>query len=354
MRCGYCFYRDVSSRRQRNDLGRMTPDTLERLVRRALSYADGGVSFAFQGGEPTLIGLDYFRELVRLQKKYNTRGLAVSNAVQTNGYELSDDMIRFFADNRFLIGVSLDGCRDTHDRMRPDRQGLPTYDRVRDNMARMKEAGCMVNALTVVNRYVAQRPRDTWEALKEYEFLQFIPCLDDFDAAPAPHSLSWQDYARFLTDTFSFYFDAWKSGRPVSVRNFDNYLGILLGRQPENCAMGGQCGVYYLVEADGSVYPCDFYVLDAWRMGNIREDSFHRLAASPVAEAFRAQSRVVDEACKKCPYGFLCRGGCKRDREPLNSGRNPRNRFCRAYIAFFEACLSKMRTMADSIAQTHR
>ncbi len=109
MRCGYCFYRDVSSRRERENLGRMTGETLETLVRRAMSYADDSVSFAFQGGEPTLAGLDFFETLMRLEKKYNSRNIAVSNSVQTNGYDVPDAMIRFFAENSFLIGVSLDG-----------------------------------------------------------------------------------------------------------------------------------------------------------------------------------------------------------------------------------------------------
>ena len=351
MRCGYCFYRDVSSRREKENMGKMSPETLEALIRRAFAYADGSVSFAFQGGEPTLAGLSYFQDAVRLQKKYNARNVAVHNAIQTNGYDLTDGMISFFAENGFLVGVSLDGDRECHDRMRLDREGNGTWERVQRNIERMARAGCMVNILTVVNRYVAQRPKETWEALSGYGYLQFIPCLDDMDQAPSPHSLTAEDYGRFLIGTFDLYEKAWRAGRPVSVRNFDNYIGMLLGQPPENCAMGGQCGVYYLIEADGSVYPCDFYVLDEHRMGNINVDSFHRLAVSPVAERFRRASYPVDGACRACPYVGLCRGGCRRDREPLNSGRDPRNRYCQAYKAFFGKCLGRMETMARDVAQ---
>lgn len=354
MHCGYCFYRDVSSRREVASLGRMSRETLQRLVRRAFSYADGSVNFAFQGGEPTLAGLDFFEELVSLQKKYNTRGLAVSNSVQTNGYDVSDELISLFAREHFLIGVSLDGDRQTHDLMRPDHAGHPTWDRIRATIARMKQAGCDVNILTVVNRHVARRPRQVWDALASYEYLQFIACLDDFDGPPAPHSLTCEDYGRFLIETFDLYQKAFFAGRPVSVRNFDNYLGILLGQPPENCAMRGQCGVYYLVEADGSVYPCDFYVLDEFRLGNVNEDSFHRLAASPVGEHFRAMSHTPHPDCKKCPYAFLCRGGCRRDREPLGADCTHLNRFCAAYQAFFAACLPKMQEMAQALAARSR
>ena len=354
MRCGYCFYRDVSSRRERENLGRMTGETLETLVRRAMNYADGSVSFAFQGGEPTLAGLDFFETLMRLEKKYNSRNIAVSNSVQTNGYDVPDAMIRFFAENSFLIGVSLDGDRETHDLMRVDAAGKGTWERIRGAIERMREAGCMVNILTVVNRHVARRPREIWKALSEYGYLQFIPCLDDLDGGPSPHSLTAEDYGPFLIETFALYEAAWRAGKPVSVRNFDNYLGMLLGQPPENCAMGGQCGVYYLIEADGSVYPCDFYVLDEYRMGNVRESSFHKLAASPVGTAFRAASHPVDPACARCEYLALCRGGCRRDREPLESGKDPRNRFCTAYKAFFGACLPRMERMAREIGRGRR
>ena len=227
-------------------------------MRRAFRCADGQISFAFQGGEPTLIGpCPFFEALMRFERSTH-RGLAVSNAVQTNGYDMPEELLSFFVREGFLIGVSLDGDRAAHDLLRLDRDGAPTYDRVRANMERFKRAGAEFNILCVVNEYVARRPREVFQALAPCHNLQFIACLDDFDGEKTDYSLTEESYLRFLKITFDLYYEAFCAGRPVSIRNFDNYLGILLGIPPESCAMSGQCGQYFLIEADGSVYPCDF------------------------------------------------------------------------------------------------
>ena len=349
MRCDYCFYQDEAANRDTKSYGLMTEDTLETLVRRAMAYAEGSVSFAFQGGEPTLAGLPFYQKLAALEKKYNARGLKVQNAIQTNGYEMPGEMARFFKDNDFLIGVSLDGLVQTHDLLRRDASGRGTFHRVEETAQRLMGMNAKVNILCVVNGLVAREGREPFERLQKYRYLQFIPCLDGLDGEKRPYSLTAEDYAFFLNETFSAYYEAFMAGRPVSVRNFDNYLSILLGRQPENCAMLGRCGVYYLVESNGDVYPCDFYVLDKWRMGNIRKDSFFRLEKSPVAQAFRQASFHVDPACGACRWFGLCRGGCRREREPFLNGKPVLNRMCGAYKAFFAVNYSRLEKMAGRL-----
>ena len=262
MHCAYCFYSDVMSHRKTHVYPHMSEQTLEILVQRVFRYADNQVSFFFQGGEPTLAGLPFFEALIRFEQIYNVRNLPVFNAVQTNAYALSDEMISFFARENFLLGVSLDGDRFAHDHLRLDQSGLPTFDRVCTNLNRLTHAGVEFNILCVVNKYVAQRARDVFENLAPYRYLQFIACLDDFDGHKTNYSLTEQSYLHFLKTCFDLYFEAFQAGRPVSIRCFDNYLSILLGLPPESCAMFGECGQYLLIEADGSVYPCDFYVLD--------------------------------------------------------------------------------------------
>lgn len=350
MHCRYCFYTDVMSRRQTAIYPRMTLETLEALVRRAFRCADGQISFAFQGGEPTLIGLPFFEALMRFERAYNTRGLAVSNAVQTNGYDMPEELLSFFVREGFLIGVSLDGDRAAHDLLRLDRDGAPTYDRVRANVERFRRAGAELNILCVVNEYVARRPREVFQALAPCRNLQFIACLDDFDGEKTDYSLTEESYLRFLKITFDLYYEAFCAGRPVSIRNFDNYLGILLGIPPESCAMSGQCGQYFLIEADGSVYPCDFYVLDAWRMGNIRDTSFSRLSRSPASERFLAESLPVPPQCKACEWYALCRNGCKRERD-AQSGIN---RWCACYRAFFSYAVPRFEDMARRLRDSAR
>ena len=345
MRCRYCFYADVMAHRQTKTYPRMTLETLETIVRRAFRYADGAVSFAFQGGEPTLIGLPYFQALVRFVREYNIRRQPVRYAVQTNGYDLPDEMIEFFARERFLIGVSLDGVEETHDRTRISASGEPTFQTVLETTRRLAAHGVDFNILCVVNAYVAREPRRVFEALAPYGYIQFIACLDGFDEAHTEHSLDAESYLEFLKVTFDLYHAAHKRGKPVSIRNFDNYIGILLGMPPENCAMGGRCAENYLIESDGSVYPCDFYVLDAWRLGNILETPFQRLGASALAKKFRADSERVPDACKQCRWYPYCKNGCKRERDP-DTGLN---KWCACNRRFFAYAHAGMLEIAEMI-----
>ncbi len=347
MRCSYCFYADVSASRAVKSYGVMSRDTMRALIRRAFAYADGAISFAFQGGEPTLAGMDFYREFTALARQYNARNLRVSYALQTNGYELTDDMCAFFAENRFLLGVSLDGTREIHDSLRRDARGEGTYDRVMENIARLRRFGVDYNVLCVVTEPVARQAKACWDALSGHGYLQFIPCIDDFDGRRRDFSLTAESYGRFLIDAFDRYEAAYDAGRPVSERRLDNYMMLLLGRQPEHCGMAGQCGLYFLVEADGGVYPCDFYVLDEWRLGNVNESGLKRMEAGERARAFRAEPLKRPEACASCPYFGLCRGGCRRDREPALS----ENRFCESYKRFFEARLPRMEKLARSITE---
>ena len=353
MRCRYCFYTDVMARRDTAVYPPMNTDMLESVVRRAFQYADGPVSFAFQGGEPTLIGLPFFQELVRLERSYNVRGLPVRNAVQTNGYELSDEMISFFAREGFLLGLSMDGTEEVHDAFRVDPAGEPTFRRVLKTAEQLKSAGVEFNVLCVVTDLAAQRPREVFEALAPYGHIQFIPCLDDLDGAPGPCSLTEAHYLTFLKTTFDLYYKAFMSGRYVSVRNFDNYIGIILGLPPENCAMNGRCGSYFLIESDGGVYPCDFYVLDEWKLGSICEASVARLMASDAMRRFQAQSRVLPERCAACRWRPLCRGGCRRNREPFTDGVPADNRFCESFRMLFEARYDRMKALAEKIQNEH-
>ena len=347
MRCAYCFYTDVMARRDTAIYPRMTLETLEAVVRSAFRCADGAVSFAFQGGEPTLAGVSFFEALVRFEKTYNTRGIRVTNALQTNGFALSDALIALLARERFLVGVSLDGTAALHDRLRVDRQGAPTCDRVLENIRRLQAAGVEFNILCVVNDWVAREPARVFQALAPYGFIQFIPCLDALDGSRLPWSLTPERYLDFLRTAFDLYCAAFEAGRPVSVRNFDNYIGMLLGLPPENCAMGGTCGRYFLVEGDGGVYPCDFYVLDEWRVGNINETPFSRLGKSPRMEAFVAASLPVPEKCRSCRWFRLCRNGCKRERDPETG----LNRWCECTRAFLEYSYPRMLKMAERVGR---
>lgn len=349
MRCRYCFYCDEMARREIPLYPCMSEATLEVLVRRTFAYADGRVSFAFQGGEPTLAGAAFFEAFMRFVRMYNVRGLPVIKAVQTNGLHLSEELIELFAREGFLLGVSLDGIQETHDANRRDSTGAPTFDRALANLNRMRARGVACNVLCVVSSDVARRPRDVYDALAPYEYLQFIACLDRLDGGAGAYSLRAEDYLSFLRETFDRYARDQLRGRKISIRAFDNYVGILLGMSPENCAMCGACVPHFLVEGNGDVYPCDFYALDEWKLGNVNETPLHRLAASPLMREFVERSRRVPERCGECEWYLLCRNGCARERDA-----DGLYIWCDVMRRFFEYSYPRLREIASFKASGRR
>ena len=345
MRCRYCFYADEVQSRSAPCGNVMDVDTQEALIRRAFIFAHREISFMFQGGEPTLAGLAYFRRFIKLVQSYNTRELIIHYGIQTNGYDLSDEWIAFLKENRFLVGISLDGDRETHDRFRLDARGEGTFSRVLDTLERLRKAGVDTNVLCVVTEPLARRPRETWTALAPYRFLQFIPCLDAFGGKPEAWSLTAESYGRFLIEIFDSYRKAFLKNRYVSMRLFDNWIQMILGFPPESCAMRGHCSCNFTVESDGSVYPCDFYALDEWNLGNINKTSLMRMGKNPAVEAFIQGSLAVPEPCERCPWHALCRNGCRRERD-LQTGLN---RFCEAHRVFFAARETALREMAQRV-----
>ncbi|MDL2317818.1 anaerobic sulfatase maturase [Eubacteriales bacterium OttesenSCG-928-A19] len=349
MRCHYCFYADVSAHRTVPSYGIMSEATLETLVQKALAFAEGQCTFAFQGGEPTLAGLDFFERTVSLQKQYNTRKIPIHNAIQTNGLVIDEAWARFLAENRFLVGLSLDGDAAIHNDQRPDSGGKGTYARVVHAADLLKKHGCEYNILCVVTAGTARRGARVYNHLKRHQYLQFIACLEGFGVAGERMPLTAAQYGQFLMTTFDLYYHDFMRGQYVSVRTFDNYIQLLLGNPPENCAMRGQCSCNLVVEGDGSVYPCDFFVLDTWRLGTVHENELPEMLMGETARRFVKTSLDVDEKCRACRWGALCRGGCRRDRVLTPDGAMGHNRFCAAYEAFFAYSYERMCEIAARV-----
>ncbi len=356
MRCRYCFYADVAENRQVQSYGIMTAETQKELIKKALAHADGYCSFAFQGGEPTLAGLEFFRRQVDLQKRYNFKGVTITNSIQTNGLHMDEEWARFLADNHFLVGLSLDGPREIHDANRVDASGNGTFDRVMETVKLFNRYGVDYNILTVVSKTVAQNAKKVYSFFRScnFKYLQFIECLDPFDAQPREYSLTPEDYLQFLKCTFDEYFKDFQRGKYISVRTFDNYITMLMGNRPESCGMSGVCTAYHLIEANGNVYPCDFYVLDQYLLGNVHIHSFGAFQSSDVAKRFVSESFYVDPTCRSCQWYKLCRGGCRRCREPFVEGHPTLNRFCEAYKGFFAYAYPKMQWMARALLSKGR
>ena len=347
MRCRYCFYTDELQYRNASEASNavMSPELLETAVRRILRSAEGAAHFLFQGGEPTLAGTGFYETVIRFQQKYNAKGLRVTNAIQTNGLHLSDEMAAFLARENFLVGVSLDGTELTHDWNRKDPEGNGTWARIVKNMEKLRLAGAEYNILCVVSSAVAKAPKQVFDALSPHRYLQFIPCMNPMDGSVPEDALTAADYGSFLCTLFDCYEQAWKNGAPVSVRTFDNWIRILQGGMPENCGMTGHCGNSLMMERDGSLYPCDFYGTDEWYLGNIREHSLLQVLQSEKELSFFEASLPVPDACRSCEWYSLCRNGCMRER----SGDGGINRWCEAHRVFFSYAYERMRKMAQAL-----
>lgn len=356
MRCRYCFYCDVAENRNTASFGVMSPETTEAMVKNIFAAAPSAVSFAFQGGEPTLAGAGYFRHFHKMVETYNTSHVPVSFALQTNGYDLSDELVALFAAYRYLVGVSLDGTGALHDSLRPDAQGNGTFKRVNATLDALARAGIDTNILCVVTEPVAREAAQVYKYFrsKQYKFVQFIPYVPDFgrEKENHPFTLTNKRYAQFLNTTFRLYYEDFCKGQYISIRQFDNFIRLAAGMPTECCGMDGICHANLIVEADGSVYPCDFYVLDKWKTGNIATDDIQTLLRAPVAKTFVDLSSPIDPACRDCECRAICRGGCRRHRETADGSTSlGLNRYCEAYKQFFHENRDRILDMARKVSR---
>lgn len=350
LRCRYCFYADEAAQREEAYAGRMSDEAAETLLREAYGAADprGAVSFAFQGGEPTLAGLPFFRRFVRRARALKPPGVALSFSIQTNGMLLDPDWAAFLRDERFLVGLSLDGCRELHNAQRPDTRGRATWNRAVQSAALLRAHGVPVNALCVVTGACARRPQKVYQTLKKlgFRFLQFIPCLDPLGAVRGGElwSLSPEAYGRFLCQLFDLWYRDWAAGSYHSIRCFDDYIHLLLGEPGSSCAACGACGSYLVVESDLSVYPCDFFATDEWRLGRLGEASLSDLASGERSRAFFRAWTDGPPECAACRWRPLCKGGCKRDWVRDASGFH--NYYCPAFRMLLDHAFPAMQTIA--------
>jgi len=353
MRCDYCFYHSISEKRIHQSWGFMNFELLEKIVQKALNEAEDACTFAFQGGEPTLVGIGFYKKLVEYEKKYNQRNIEINNAIQTNGLAIDEEWAYFFAQNNFLVGISLDGPKKIHDLYRVDNQGEGTFQRIIKAIHLFDQYHVKYNILTVVTAQVARHIHKIYNFFKNKSFiyLQFIPCLDPLDEEPGGYrfSLTPEKYSYFLKTLFDLWYVDIMNSHVISIRYFDNLLQLLMEYPPEACGMVGQCNCQFIIEANGGVYPCDFYVLDKWYLGNIKEKSFIELLKSPVSFKFVETSKYIDPKCHNCPSFPICLGGCRRWREPFINGKPRLNILCFAYQEFFRYTLDRFNDIIEKI-----
>ena len=325
----------------------MPLDVLDLVIQNALTGTrNRPLFFIWQGGEPTLAGLAFFQHAIASQKKYAAED-RVYNALQTNGLLIDGSWVDFLVENRFLVGLSLDGPKEIHDTCRYTRNGGGTWVKAREAAQRLHKAGAMLNALCCITRFSEDHAKELYYFFKEegFHYLQCIPVWEtDSQGRPLPFSASPEGYGRFLVELF----DVWKAdtdGERLSIRQFDSLAAVLAGNPAPECGLLHTCGVYLTVEHDGSVYPCDFFVHPAHSLGNASQSELSALLNSNKQRLFGSAKARVPKTCLACKWRELCNGGCLKyrafsiDQAHNKSSASPEYVYCSSMCAFFAHAL---------------
>lgn len=346
LRCSYCFYHSLCTKRKVDNHGIMNEKILDKIIKSALEEGEGYCTFAFQGGEPTLAGLEFFKKLISFEKKYNKNKLKIYNTIQTNGILINEEWAKFLKENNFLVGLSLDGSKEIHNINRKDVKGMDTFNKVIKTARLLKKYNVEFNILSVVTSKSSKHIKKIYNYFKsnDFKYLQFINCLDPLNEewGSYEYSLDPDEYTYFLKTLFDEWYNDIMKGNYISIRYFDSLIELIKSGKSSSCGMNGMCTCQFVIESDGSVYPCDFYVIDKWNLGNIEDMSLKDLFESKTSQEFIKQSFDIPQKCKACEWYILCRGGCRRYRDEANKEALSLNRYCESYKAFFTHAIPKL------------
>lgn len=359
LRCRYCFYLEKESLYGATEAWRMTDETLETYIRQYIEAQPAttqDINFTFQGGEPTLMGLDFFRRAVELEKKYLPPGKMASNSLQTNGILLDDQWCEFLRENRFLVGLSLDGPEELHNAYRTDSSGHGSFDRVMRSLRCMQKHGVNFNAIACIHRRNGDHPARVYRFLRDngIQFMQFIPVVQRAAAdTVTPESVLPEQFGRFLIGLF----DEWAYhdvGR-IEIGDFEQAIMNWRGIGSITCVYKEICGRALALEHNGDLYACDHFVDPKHKLGNIHESTIFEMAKSPEQERFgRAKTASLPSVCRNCDVRFLCNGGCPKDRFLRDTnGESGVHYLCEGYRMFYRHSAPIMRAFADAL-QTGR
>ena len=368
--CRYCFYLEKEKLYPDDRKAwRMDEETLELYVRQYIESQDvPAVSFAWQGGEPTLMGVDFYRRAVELQRQY-ANGKEITNAFQTNGIALDDEWGEFLAENHFLIGVSIDGPEELHDRYRRDKRQRPTFDRVVAGVDILKKHGVEFNTLTVLQNHNADHPVEVYEFLKGIgcHFMQFIPIIERRTPEPDDDGLElispafegkaevmrWSvgstQYGKFLCRVF----DQWvrRDVGQYFVQLFDVSLGSWMGQPASLCIYAETCGNALIIEHNGDLYSCDHFVYPENNLGNVRDTTIRQMVTGSQQVKFGDDKRdALPQYCRRCTWKFACNGGCPKHRIARTpDGEAGLNYLCRGYQTYLSHVAPSMEFMAGEL-----
>jgi uncharacterized protein len=352
MRCRYCFYADVGARRSVPSYGLMDTETARNIIDNTFKDLKGGdeVTFAFQGGEPSMAGLPWFEDFTAHVSRFQGRDVSVHYAFQTNGLLMDRDWTAFFKKNSFLVGLSLDGSKGLHDKNRLDAEGRGTWERVMEAKRILDESRVDYNVLCVLTNGLAVEAEKVWAFVlrEKIRYIQFIPCLEAL-SGPSPgggigeiRGLRPPRFAQFYSRLFPLWLKELEAGRYISVKLFDDTANYFFKGILSSCGINGRCSPQFVVEADGGVYPCDFYVLDSYKTGNLGLQRPEEIFNAPAAGNFLREGETREAPgrfCGECRYWDLCGGGCKRMRKAVYLGEGEGFCGCRTFL---DRCLERL------------
>jgi uncharacterized protein len=361
--CEYCYYLPKKALYPGGTF-RMSNQVLKSYVRQYIAAQQvPQIHFAWQGGEPTLMGLDFFRRVVGYQKEAARPGMRIENAIQTNGTLLNDDWCRFFAENHFLVGISLDGPREMHDVYRKDKGNRGTFDRVIHGIRLLKDYQVDFNILTCVSAANAEKPLEVYHFLRDEvgaEFIQFIPIVEwerptdpQKERKLSERSVNGEQYGYFLNSIF----DDWLAHdlSKIFVQIFDTSFGHWIGAPGGLCVFQETCGLALVTEHNGDVYSCDHFVEPDCYLGNMLKTPLAEMVGSEKQRQFGlAKRNSLPQYCRSCSFLFACNGGCPKDRTDITPDGEPGlNHLCLGFKTYFAHVDSPFRIMANLIRQ-HR
>ncbi len=338
MRCKYCFYNDIASKRTGASAFVMDNETTINMlscIKSELSQGDK-IQFVFQGGEPTLVCIDYYKRFVSYVKEWED--IQVSYSIQTNGVLIDDDWCIFLKENNFLVGLSFDILQNCHDNIRVDSVGNGTYKRVAKTIHLLEKNNIEYNVLCTLTNSIARYPKQIWDTIckLDLDYVQFTPCINNYGYdEKSLHSLTPKRFASFYKSLFKYWFESISKGKYRSIKFFDDIVNLMAFGIPTSCGINGTCLPQLVIEADGSVYPCDFYCLDEYKLGNITSDSITSMLRSEKLGSFINRIDFRPKLCEECPFRSFCGGYCKRMRSEVCLSSN--DNYC-GYRDFLDNC----------------
>jgi uncharacterized protein len=361
LECKYCFFL-AKDKLYPGSSFRMDEELLENYIIQLIEASPGPeVTVAWQGGEPTLMGLDFFRRSIEVERKYARPGMRVLNTIQTNGTLIDDDWAAFLKDNNFLVGISIDGPRALHDCYRVDKGGSPTFDRVMRGLKFLQKRSVDWNILAAVHAANADHPLEVYRFFRDEcnaKFIQFIPIVErlrgpgtSLGNKVTDRSVKPAQFGKFMITVF----EDWVRGDigAVYVQMFDAALANWHGVPSGLCVSSATCGTALVMEHNGDVYSCDHFVDPGYRLGNINDSHLTRLAFSDQQVKFgRNKLTGLPGYCRRCEVLFACHGGCPKDRFSLApDGETGLNYLCSGYKTFFKHVDRPMRSMSRLISK---